>query len=231
MTSSPPVKPRMARIGLRKTLLALVGIVVAGMSSAQRGRADDWPGPQVANVSSANGRHFVRIVPGYSLGDTVGFAGSEKGPYARAEFYTLKGDRSYKLVSDVKLQNPIAPVESIVSNQGYLLTFDNWHNEGYGKVVVIYGPDGELVAAHTLEELYPPERLRGMPQSVSSRWWRCAPHGFSDPGAQTKVYVFEHSGGTFVFDLTTGEYQHQDGEAECREASGAISTTSFSSGK
>lgn len=31
--------------------------------------ADDWPGPRVANVFSADGAHFVRIIPGASVGE------------------------------------------------------------------------------------------------------------------------------------------------------------------
>jgi hypothetical protein len=193
--------------------------------------ADSWPGPQPANVFSSNGDYFVRIIPGESLGDTVGFAGAGKGRFARGEFYARQSDRSYKLIADVELQNPVAPVDSLVSNQGYLLTFDNWHNAGYGKVVAIYRPNGELVAAHALESLYEAERLKSIPQSVSSRWWRCAPHGFSDPEEQTKVYVFEYFGGTFVFDLVSGEHKYSSGEAECRGVGGAISTTTFSPGK
>jgi hypothetical protein len=40
----------------------------------------------------------------------------------------------------VTLKNPVAPVDTLLSNAGYLVTFDNWHNAGYGQVVAIYGP-------------------------------------------------------------------------------------------
>ena len=74
---------------------------------------------------------------GMNVGDTFGFADAAKGPYARAEFYARQPDRSYQLAADVSLKNPVAPIDVIVSNQGDLLTFDNWHNLGYGKVVAI----------------------------------------------------------------------------------------------
>jgi hypothetical protein len=178
--------------------------------------ADEWPAAQVQYVFSKSGLHFVRIVPGEGYGDTVGFKGSKTGNYARGEFYEKQPDRSYKLIADVALQNPVAPVESLLSNRGYLLTFDNWHNAGYGKVVAIYRPNGELVRTYELEALYPVKQLEAIPISVSSRWWRCRPFGFVDPGEQTKVYVFEHFGGTFAFDLSTGTHEYQPGRSMCQ---------------
>ena len=151
--------------------------------------ADEWPAAKMQHVFSGNGLRFVRIVPGEGYGDTVGFKGSKTGAYARGEFYEKQPDRSYKLAADVVLQNPVAPVDVLLSNRGYLLTFDNWHNAGYGKVVAIYRPNGELVRTYDLEALYPAKQLEAIPTSVSSRWWRCRPFGFVDPDEQTKAYV------------------------------------------
>jgi hypothetical protein len=98
---------------------------------------DEWPAAKVQHVISGNGLHFVRILPGEGYGDTVGFKGSKLGAYARGEFYEKQPDRSYKLTADVALQNPVAPVDVLLSNRGYVVTFDNWHNAGYGKVVAM----------------------------------------------------------------------------------------------
>jgi hypothetical protein len=38
--------------------------------------ADDWPAATVQNVFSDNGRYFVRILPGQSIGDSVGSSGA-----------------------------------------------------------------------------------------------------------------------------------------------------------
>ena len=149
--------------------------------------ADEWPAAKVQHVFSGNGQHFVRIVPGEGYGDTVGFKGSKTGPYARGEFYEKQPDRSYRLIADVALQNPVAPVDVLLSNRGYVVTFDNWHNAGYGKVVAIYRPNGELVRTYELEALYASKQREAIPTSVSSRWWRCRPFGFVDPDKQTKV--------------------------------------------
>ena len=181
-----------------------------------RAVGDDWPAAQVANAFSANGQYFVRITPGESVGDTVGFAGAPKGVYARAEFYARQADRSYALIADVALENPVAPVDALVSIAGHLITFDNWHNIGYGRVVAIYGPHGKLIAAYDLEQLYPPDRLSRLPMSVSSRWWRCSARGYVDPGKETAVFVTERLGGTFVFELATGKFDYRPGKAECQ---------------
>ena len=188
--------------------------------------ADDWPGPRTVSVFSEDGRHFVRLVPGASVGDRVGFAGAPKGAPARGEFYVRQADRSYHLVADVTLANPVAPVAALASNTGHLVTFDNWHNAGYGAVVAIYDPSGRLVKSWRLEDLYDARRLAAIPTSVSSRWWRCAPTGFVDPPTQQQVYVFERHGGTFVFTLAGGTVAYAAGRARCTEpAAGPFSAT------
>lgn len=180
-------------------------------------RADDWPGPKQTQVFSENGERFVRILPGESVGDTVGFAGGPKGRYALAELYQRQPDRSYTLVADIELVNPVAPVDALLSNTGALITFDNWHNAGYGKVVAIYAADGKRLAAKELEDLYSAESAEAAPTSVSSRWWRCRPFGWSDPAEQTKVYLHEFRGGYFVFDLTDGSHRYDPGSAPCEQ--------------
>lgn len=199
---------------MRGIIAAVVMLTILPCSVA----ADQWPAAKVQQVFSENGRHFVRIVPGEGYGDTVGFKGSKTGAYARGEFYEKQADRSYKLIADVALQNPVAPAESLLSNRGYLLTFDNWHNAGYGKVVAIYRSNGELVRTYELEALYTSKQIEAIRTSVSSRWWRCRPFGFVDPDEQTKVYVFEHFGGTFVFDLSTGKQEYHPGQASCQQS-------------
>ncbi len=194
---------------------------------AQGAIADDWPGPQVVTVFSEDGTRFVRVKPGESLGDTMGFAGAKKGEYAHGLFYELQADRSYRLASDVALLNPIAPVDLLLSNSGHLITFDNWHNAGYGKVVAIYGSTGQPVASWSLEQLYSPEQIDSIRQSISSRWWRCHPFHFVDPKEQTKVVVREALGGEFVFELSTGKFTYTKGTAACRTAGKPFSATSF----
>lgn len=201
-------------------------LVALALLTATPAVADDWPGPRTVSVFSEDGRHFVRLVPGTSVGDSVGFAGAPKGTPARGEFYVRQADRAYRLAADVALANPVAPVDALVSNTGHLITFDNWHNAGYGAVVAIYDPSGRLVKSWRLEDLYDAKRLAAIPASVSSRWWRCAPTGFVDPSTQQQVYAFERLGGTFVFTLAGGGVAYSAGHTRCTApAGGPLSTT------
>ena len=69
-------------------------------------------------VFSGSREYFVRVIPGESTGDTVGFSGAKKGKYAAAEFYRRSNDRSYKLAAEITLLNPVAPAEFFVSDAG-----------------------------------------------------------------------------------------------------------------
>ena len=42
-----------------------------------------------------------------------------------------------------------------MANDGTLVTLDNWHNVGYGDIVVIYAPDGRARKRYRLADLYP----------------------------------------------------------------------------
>jgi hypothetical protein len=95
------------------------------------------------------------------------------------------------------------------------MTFDNWHNLGYGKVVAIYSPDGAVLGSYTLDELYPSDRINDILRSVSSRYWRCGGPVFTDPKAQAAVVVHEALGGQFVFDLRTAAFPYTPGHAPC----------------
>jgi hypothetical protein len=55
----------------------------------------------------------------------------------------------------------------------YVVTFDEWGRVGYGpNVVVIYGPDGEVIKKYALEGLLTEEEISQVTHGVSSRWWR-----------------------------------------------------------
>jgi hypothetical protein len=158
----------------------------------------------------------VRIIPGESIGETYGFAGAAKGKWAHGELYARRPDRSFAVVADVDLHNPVAPVEAFLSNDGRLITFDNWHNLGYGEVAAIYDAKGKLVRSYRLEDLYPKETLQKVQTSVSSRWWRCKPTHFVEPGdTQTSMYVREFNGGYYVFNLITGDFEYTAGQLKC----------------
>src|SRR5215207_11729532 len=107
------------------TLRLLLTLFLLTCVLAAPARSDSWAAPTVTEVFSASRDHFVRITPGESLGDTIGFAGSAKGPYAAAEYYARQPDRSYRLMHNTTLLNPVAPARFFVSDEGRLATVDN----------------------------------------------------------------------------------------------------------
>lgn len=196
---------------MRSRLKVMSLFIVVLTLQAFNGLADEWPAPTSQHAVSRNGKYLARIVPGESWGDTVGFAGSKKGSYARGEFHEKQADRSFKLIADVPLQNPIAPVHILLSDQGYLVTFDNWHNAGYGKIVAIYKSSGTLLQSYELETLYSEKRVGEIPQTVSSRHWLSENYGFFSEADESKVYAYDFRGGLFLFDLLSGTSEYLEG--------------------
>ena len=206
----------MANILPARRLLSLILLACAWAAPA---RADSWAAPVVTEVFSASRDHFVRITPGKALGETVGFGGSAKGPYAAAEYYARQPDRSYRLMHSATLLNPVAPARFFVSNSGGLVTVDNWHNNGYGKVVAIYDPAGKLVKAYDLADLFPAAVVNAFPHSVSSIHWRAAANYIRDD--QRTLYVHATTDGGFLFGLETGRFtycENHQGKQRCRNS-------------
>ena len=66
----------------------------------------------------------------------------------------------------------MAPAEFLVTDHGFLVALDNWHNRGYGEVLVAYRSGCERVLAVELAELFSREEIDAMPHSESSIQWR-----------------------------------------------------------
>lgn len=178
-------------------ILVIAGRVVEG---------DDWPAATITEVFSESREWFVRVLPGKSLGDTFGFAGSPKGPYARAEFFQRGADRSYRLTTEITLDNPIAPVKFLVTDRGYLITLDNWHNLGYGKILVSYAPTGRRVASYALSDLFSSREIEAFSHSTSSIHWRT--DTLYVRAGQRSIYVAVNGKGTeIIFEPETGAWQ------------------------
>jgi len=146
------------------------------------------------------------VVPGDSWGDTEGFKGAPKGTYAKATFYHRKTDGSYGLGATLTLLNPVAPVEFFVTDQGNLITLDNWHNRGYGKVLVLYGPDGSPIKSYELKDLFLEEEIRQFDHSVSSIAWHKGPAYLQMD--QKALYIsLDDLGTDLILDATLGTYR------------------------
>ena len=196
--------------------LCIAAFICAFAAPAQ---ADSWANPQVREVFSASRDHFVRVIPGNSIGDTIGFAGAEKGDYASAEFYRRQADKSYRLMQTVTLFNPVAPVDVFVSNDGHLVTVDNWHNRGYGNVLALYDAQGKPVKAYVLTDLFLKSEIDTYPHSVSSIAWHNGPVYINQD--QRTLYLMIESGRDLVLGLQTGRFalcETRDGKYLCRNS-------------
>jgi hypothetical protein len=186
-----------------RTATALALLVTAFLS-LQAAIADSWPAATVKAVVSPDGKTIVRVIPGGNIGDTYGFAGAPKGEFASAQWFRFRANR-YEVYQTAPLLNPVAPIHVAVANDGTVITLDNWHNVGFGYVVVIYSPDGNMRKRYRLEDLYPPSEIEKIKRSVSSRWWRCA-GGDSLVERNGTVQVDAALGGRFTFQLESGSY-------------------------
>lgn len=181
--------------------------------------ADSWPAAQTKEVFSKSREWFVRVVPGQSIGDTVGFAGAPKGPHARAEFYQRMADRSYRLMTEVSLLNPVAPVIFFVTDRGYLVTLDNWHNMGFGKIVVSYSSQGRVIKAYELSDLFSRQEIEAFTHSASSIWWRTET-AYVRSGERSVYVSLDGKGSDLVFEPESGAWQHcawRKGQYRCRD--------------
>lgn len=183
-------------------------------------RGDEWPSPVIREVFSQSRAYFVRVVPGKSFGDTVGFGGAPKGPFATAEFYRREKDRSYRLLATAPLLNPVAPADFLVTDNGFLMTLDNWHNMGYGKVVAFYSPEGKPIRDYALSDLFTKGEIEAFDHSVSSIKWRTPAGSYIRPGGDTFNVTINDMGSAFIFELS-GAYQYcetRGGTFQCRSA-------------
>jgi hypothetical protein len=186
--------------------LAWIVVLLLGCASTWL-LADDWPAPQIREVFSVARNHFVRVTPGQSWGDVIGFTGSPKGSYAKAEFYQRRDDGAYMPRATVMLANPVAPVDFFVTDRGYLATLDNWHNRGYGKVFALYSPGGALIQSYELADLFSKEEIERFEHSVSSIAWHKGPAYLQ--ADQKSLYVtVDEKGSGLSFNTETGAYQY-----------------------
>jgi hypothetical protein len=171
-------------------------------------------------VFSHSRAYFVRVLPGKSIGDTVGSSDLAKGPFATAEFYRLEKDRSYRLAATAPLLNPVAPIDFFVTDRGLLITLDNWHNMGYGKVVAFYSPDGKPIRAYALSDMFTQSEIDGFQHSVSSIWWRKSAGNYVRQGEESFNVTVNDIGAGFIFEVS-GAYQYcetKEGKFLCRDA-------------
>lgn len=172
------------------------------------------PPAVVQERTSPDGRTVVRITPGNSWGDVYGFSTRPKGPFATAEWYRVDRDARSRL-RESTLLNPISPVDFVVTNDGRLVTLDNWLNTGNGQVVAIHSPDGRALKTFSLADLYSAADFNQLIHIHSSTLWRCQTPASVTLRSSTELWVDDALGGRFVFGLDTGTFEYMRGVSRC----------------
>jgi hypothetical protein len=128
--------------------------------------ADTWFEPKAKTYSSSFGTYRLTIFPGEKRRDSA-----ETSCEALLEI--LDG-RKYTELWRRPLQNEVAPVDVLVSNQGgRFVTFDNSSSMGYGDTaIVVYNEAGDVVRKLALKDIMSDELLEKQVRTVSSIWWR-----------------------------------------------------------
>ena len=166
--------------------LAAAALFLLSMSNAN---ADSWASAQPIAAVSDDTNWLVRVVPGESIGDVYGFAGEPTGPYAEATLFQYdEVMKDYSEIRKFRTQNPVSPVEIFVTNEGWLITLDNWHNFGIGNVLTVSNSNGKVVRTFTLADIFSAEDLEKLEMSMSSIWWRCGPAILGTPEKTVGVW-------------------------------------------
>jgi hypothetical protein len=163
-------------------------IIIFGLMSAllmpSVAYADSWFPAQVETYFSEDKNVRVTVTP-RQLEDALAYfedkveerepAGQKAGGNDKAsmllERKTTYGE--WQTVWKRTLPNDVAPVSVLLSRTGrYVASFDNWHSMGHGdNVVVIYGPDGNVIRSLRLDDFLPKSYIAALPRSVSSLRW------------------------------------------------------------
>jgi hypothetical protein len=110
-------------------------------------------------------------------------------------------------VKELTLLNPVAPVLFLVTDRGFLLTLDNWHNMGFGKAVASYSSDGDAIAGYQLTDLFSSDEISEFKHSVSSIWWRTETV-YVRQGQQSVYVALNDRGSELIVEPETGAWQY-----------------------
>lgn len=160
--------------------------VLVFMGSAPVVIADTWALPKEETVCSKNNRFCLKVIPKKLTSqleyfqdkvdgkDNAGADRKVKKNLCRGIFSARDANGILRRRWEVNLVNEVAPVSVLVSDRGdYVVTFDNWHNVGYGDdVVAIYETgSGKLIKNLALTDFLTQGDVHELPASVSSIWW------------------------------------------------------------
>ena len=147
-------------------------------------RADRWMPPGEATYVSSDQRFRLTVLPRVLSSSQAYWSDHQADPRKRGQapgqreacvgqLERRMPDGSCALVWRRDLVNDVAPVSALVTRDGrYVATFDNWHAMGWGNsAVVLYGPEGELLASFALGDFLTKEQIAQLSHTVSSIAW------------------------------------------------------------
>ena len=142
-------------------------VVVLCMMLTGVASADSWGPAESRSWHSQDESFVVEVFVPQTRHNTA-----KSGAMAYAYRVTSRTPRlEAKLVWKAALVNRQAPHAAIVTNDGYLITLDDWGGLGGDHAVTIYNPAGKLVRDYHLDNLAVPDEVRNSNRSVSSRDW------------------------------------------------------------
>lgn len=129
----------------------IAGVILSIIASTDLAFADRWLLPTVTDYYSPNRFFRLRVTPAIAPSGVC-----------TATLYERKYFVWYAAKWTALLSNRVAPVSALISDSGrYVVTFDNWHEVGYGDdvVAVFDGSNGKLLWKYRLEDLLNSEEL------------------------------------------------------------------------
>lgn len=152
----------------RLSLVLLMSALITILSLAHHkiSLADSWFPPTPITTVSNMGEYRLTIFP-----STVSRKTSDRLD-CEAVLEKLDG-RRYQTLWRKPLANDISPAAALISDDGHLVTFDNWGQIGIGSnVIVIYDANGQMLRRLGLEELFTKQEITKLPRTSSSVLWR-----------------------------------------------------------
>ena len=146
--------------------MKVLSLVLLLLASLCRSSADSWGAPSPSGYSSPSGKYVLRILPGDSQAGKKSLA---------LVFEIASNDDKYNKRNEFPLVNARAPVDACISDQGEVITFDDWGMMGYEHVIVWYTANGKTHREYQLLNLFPaPEllKIREKHTTKSSVHWR-----------------------------------------------------------
>lgn len=101
----------------------------------------------------------------------------------------------------------------LINNDGWIVTLDNWHNMGYGEIIVVYDNAGVKRQSYTLDAIYDAEAESKFERSVSSIRWRC--DAILPTINRERLVLWDTLGGRLTVEFAKGKLKYSETAKRC----------------